>query len=101
MTEFLLCWAAIKKRYTNNHGADLGLTSIEGITIKSVFLYKGYLVINTAAMDSRLKEAYRDAFFYYDRYAYANKRNFNNASVYDWFNYSGLLDATDSDDFDF
>lgn len=26
---------------------------------------------------------------------------FNNASVYDWFNYSGLLDATDSNDFDF
>ena len=101
MNYFLLCWAAIKKRYTNNHGADLGLTSIEGITIKSVFLYKGYLVINTAAMDSRLKEACRDAFFYYDRYAYANKRNFNNASVYDWFNYSGLLDATDSNDFDF
>lgn len=62
MNYFLLCWAAIKKRYTNNHGADLGLTSIEGITIKSVFLYKGYLVINTAAMDSRLKEACRDAF---------------------------------------
>ena len=101
MNYFLLCWAAIKKRYTNNHGADLGLTSIEGITIKSVFLYKGYLVINTAAMDSRLKEACQDAFFYTDRYVYANKRNFNNASVYDWFNYSGLLDAADSHDLDF
>lgn len=101
MTEFLLCWTEIKKRYTNNHGADLGLTSTEGITIKSIFLYKGYLVINTAAMDSRLKEACQDAFFYTDCYVYANKRNFNNASVYDWFNYSGLLDATDSNDFDF
>lgn len=101
MTEFLLCWNEIKERYTNNHGADLGLTSIEGITIKSVFLYKGYLVINTAAMDSRLKEACQDAFFYTDRYVYADKRNFNNASVYDWFNYSGLLNAADPHDLDF
>ena len=101
MTGLLLCWTEIKKRYTNNHGADLGLTSIEGITIKSVFFYKGYLVINTAAMDSHLKEACQDAFFYTDRYVYADKRNFNNVSVYDWFNYSGLLDATDPHDLDF
>ena len=52
-------------------------------------------------MDSRLKEACQDAFFYTDRYVYANKRNFNNASVYDWFNYSGLLDAVDPHDLDF
>lgn len=105
MARFLQCWTNIAKRYTNNNGADLGPSSAEGVTMKSIYLYKGYLVVNTAAMDHYLEEACRDAFFYTDRFVYSRKILDNdtssNPSVYDWFKDSGLLNATAWHDFDF
>ena len=105
MARFLQCWADIAKCYTNNNGADLGPSSAEGVTMKSIYLYKGYLVVNTAAMDHDLEEACRNAFFYTDRFVYAHKilnnDTSNNPSVYDWFKDSGLLNATAWHDFDF
>lgn len=105
MARFIQCWTDIVKCYTNNNGADLGPSSAEGVTMKSIYLYKGYLVVNTAAMDHDLEEACRDAFFYTDRFVYAHKilnnDTSNNPSVYDWFKDSGLLNATAWHDFDF
>lgn len=105
MARFLQCWTNIAKRYTNNNGADLGPSNAEGVTMKSIYLYKGYLVVNTAAMDHYLEEACRDAFFYTDRFVYArnisNNDTSNNPSVYDWFKDSSLLNATAWHDFDF
>lgn len=105
MARFLQCWADIAKCYTNNNGADLGPSSAEGVTMKSIYLYKGYLVINTAAMDYDLKEACRDAFFYTDCFVYTrkilNNDTSSNPSIYDWFKDSGLLNATEWHDFDF
>ena len=105
MARFLQCWTDIAKYYTNNNGADLGPSSAEGVTMKSIYLYKGYLVVNTAAMDPRLKAACRDAFLHTDRYAYAfrmaGKDTSANPSVYEWLKDSGLLKATGRYDFDF
>ena len=105
MARFLQCWADIAKCYTNNNGADLGPSSAEGVTMKSIYLYKGYLVVNTAAMDPRLKAACRDAFLHMDRYTYAfrmaGKDTSANPSVYEWLKDSGLLKATERYDFDF
>ena len=105
MARFLQCWADIAKCYTNNNGADLGPSSAEGVTMKSIYLYKGYLVINTAAMVPRLEASCLDSFFYTDRYAYefriTGKDTSTNPSAYEWFKDSGLLKATGRYDFDF
>ena len=91
MDAFISAWKAISDEYLAESYV-LGL-SAAGELIPAMFMYKGYLVINTAAASLRVHVQAKENWYYYDRYGFTNfwQRNladyrqiYNFASVNDW-----------------
>lgn len=102
MDAFISAWKAISAEYLAE-SYTLGL-SVTGELIPAMFMYKGYLVINTAAAALRVYAQAKESWYYHDRYgftAFCQRNLVDYGKIYNFALYHNWIHPSSISGFDF